>query len=168
MDNYYVGYTTKNQPFYFDKGDYETVRAYTWCINKDGYVVTWNKETKKLIYMHRLLCNLSSNDKYDVDHMNHRRQDNRRENIRVCLHKDNGKNLSLKKNNTSGVTGVRYEKKQNKWYATIMVNYKSINLGYFDDFSEAVKCRYEAEEKYFGKYSYNNSITNGAEIIENN
>ena len=49
-----------------------------------------------------------------------------------------------------------------------MVDYKSISLGYFDDFSEAVKCRYEAEEKYFGKYSYNNSITNGAEIIENN
>ena len=36
------------------------------------------------------------------------------------------------------------------------------------DFSEAVKCRYEAEEKYFGKYSYRNSITNGAERIERN
>lgn len=123
---------------------------------------------QKFVYMHRLLCGLYNGEKYDVDHMNHQRHDNRKNNIRICSHKNNNRNLAISKNNTSGVTGVRYDNSAHKWYATIMVNYKSISLGYFDDFSEAVKCRYEAEEKYFGKYSYNNSITNGAEIIENN
>lgn len=100
--------------------------------------------------------------------MNHQRYDNRKNNIRICSHKNNNRNLAISKNNTSGVTGVRYDNSAHKWYATIMVDYKSISLGYFDDFSEAVKCRYEAEEKYFGKYSYRNSITNGAERIERN
>lgn len=37
------------------------------------------------------------------------------------------------------------------------VNYKDIYLGYYKDFDEAVKVRKEAEEKYFGEYSYDNS-----------
>ena len=39
-----------------------------------------------------------------------------------------------------------------------MFDYKAINLGYFDTFEEAVKERKEAEEKYFGEYSYDNSM----------
>ena len=39
-----------------------------------------------------------------------------------------------------------------------MFNYKAINLGYFDTFEEALKTRKLAEEKYFGTYSYDNSM----------
>lgn len=49
-----------------------------------------------------------------------------------------------------------------------MVNYKTIRLGTFDRSDDALKARREAEDKYFGNYSYNNSIMNGAEIIERN
>ena len=167
-DNYFIGYTTKNEPFYFDKEDYELVKDYTWCINADKYVVTWDKELQEFVYMHRLICGLYNGEKYDVDHMNHQRYDNRKNNLRVCSHRNNGKNLSLAKNNTSGITGVRFDNKLQKWIVEIMVNYKTIWLGTFDKSDDALKARREAEDKYFGNYSYNNSIMNGAEIIERN
>jgi len=55
------------------------------------------------------------------------------------------------KNNKSGVTGVSFKKKLQKWVAQISKNGKVIHLGYFDDFEEAVMCRKEAELKYYGK-----------------
>ena len=40
-----------------------------------------------------------------------------------------------------------------------MLNYQKNILGFYSDFDEAVKVRKEAEEKYFGKYSYDNSMS---------
>ena len=50
------------------------------------------------------------------------------------------------------------ESKESLWVAYISINYKQITLGYFHDFNDAVKARKQAEEKYFGEYSYDNSI----------
>ena len=50
------------------------------------------------------------------------------------------------------------------WYSQIKVKgQKRITLGYFNDFDDAVKARKNAEEKYFGEYSYDNSIQNSKE-----
>ena len=72
-------------------------------------------------------------------------------------------NLYIKRiDNTSGVTGVCFDKRINKWYAQIKVkNKKRITLGYFTNFEEAVVARKEAEQKYFGEYSYDNSLIIG-------
>ena len=69
----------------------------------------------------------------------------------------NQMNSKLSSNNTSGVTGVYWVKKCNKWNANIKINNKYIHLGNFTDFDDAVKARKEAEQKYFGEYSYSNS-----------
>lgn len=66
-------------------------------------------------------------------------------------------NEKLSKNSTSGVTGVHYYKSRNKWTAQIGVNKKMIHLGYFENFDDAVKTRKEAEEHYYGNFSYENS-----------
>ena len=66
-------------------------------------------------------------------------------------------NVGIKRNNTSGVTGVSWDKAENKWKAQIGINNKMIHLGRFDNFDEAVKARQEAEQKYFGEYSYDSS-----------
>jgi hypothetical protein len=65
-------------------------------------------------------------------------------------------NKRLLDSNISGVAGVRFENK--KWVAYIKVNYKKIWLGAFDNFEDAVNARKVAEEKYFGEYSYDNSM----------
>ena len=66
-------------------------------------------------------------------------------------------NAKLRSNNTSGVTGVSFNKKRNKWVSTICINKKRIQLGGFDNFEDAILARKQAEEKYFGEYSYDNS-----------
>ena len=42
-----------------------------------------------------------------------------------------------------------------------MLNYKRMHLGDFDEFEDAVDARKQAEEKYFGEFSYDNSIKIG-------
>ena len=66
-------------------------------------------------------------------------------------------NTRLKSNNTSGVTGVNWDKRYNKWEARIKKDYKQIHLGYFNDFEDAVKARKDAEKKYFGEFAYDYS-----------
>ncbi len=43
------------------------------------------------------------------------------------------------------------EKRKNRWIVTITINYKTIYLGTFYDFEKAVKCRENAEIKFYGE-----------------
>lgn len=52
------------------------------------------------------------------------------------------------KNNSSGVTGVYFDTRNQKWRATITVNYKKIRLGYYTEFEKAVEARKNAEKFY--------------------
>lgn len=109
--------------------------------------------------MHKLLY---PNSIY-VDHINHRRNDNRKCNLRAVTPSQNNMNMGLRSDNNSGVTGVHWDKNTNKWMSRIGINKKRIHLGYFDSFEDAVKARKNAEEKYFKEYSYDNSIKEGNE-----
>lgn len=152
-----LGFTSKGEEFYFDLEDYDKIKDYYWRMNDRGYIVT----TSKSISMHRLITN--PHDGMVVDHINHNKYDNRKNNLRVYYQKENTRNSSIAKNNTSGVTGVCFVSSKNKWLAYIKVNYKFINLGYFDTFEEAVSTRKEAEEKYFGEFamSVNERVVRG-------
>lgn len=66
-------------------------------------------------------------------------------------------NRQLAANNKTGVTGIFWHTKLAKWRATIQINNHQIFLGDYDNFDDAVKARKEAEEKYFGEWSYDNS-----------
>lgn len=57
--------------------------------------------------------------------------------------------------NTSGRTGVYWDKEKSKWNPKIAVQYKQKHLGYFDKFEDAVKARVEAEILYFGEENAN-------------
>ena len=54
-------------------------------------------------------------------------------------------------NNTSGNTGVYWNKIQKQWFARIYINKKMIHLGYYDKKSDAIKARKDAEKKYMPK-----------------
>lgn len=81
-----------------------------------------------------------------IDHINHKRHDNRIENLRVASRLENSKNKTLHRNNTSGHAGVH--KARGKWGANIRVNYRLIHLGLFDSFEDAVIARENAEIQY--------------------
>ena len=52
---------------------------------------------------------------------------------------------------------MSYDKRDNKWDAYLMFNRKKISLGSFDEIKDAIKARKEAEQKYYGEFSYDNS-----------
>lgn len=150
---YGVGYTSKGEKFYFDLEDYDIIKDYCWCIDQYGYV-RGNTKTSK-IKMHRLITGCIEG--MVVDHINHNKTDNRKTNLRICTQQKNNMNRSIVSQNTSGVTGVFWNKNNDKWGANIGLNGKTIYLGIYDNFEDAVEARMKAEKKYFGEYSYNNS-----------
>lgn len=58
----------------------------------------------------------------------------------------------INKNNSTGVRGVTFDRKRNKWVAQITFQRKNYNLGRYDDKEDAIKARLESEERFFGKY----------------
>lgn len=153
---YGIGYTAKGEEFYFDLEDYDKIKDYCWCLDKDGYVVSHlsgTRNNRKGIKMHRLLFP----DSKKIDHIKHMNHDNRKSELRPVTASQNCMNRSLLSNNTSGITGVSYSKTEDRWIAHIAINNKQ-HQKRFVNFEDAVKQRKEWEEKYFGEYSYDNSM----------
>ena len=96
--------------------------------------------------------------KKEIDHIKHNTKDNRKCMLRVVSHSENQKNNQLASNNTSGFTGVFYDKRDGFWYARITNNNTVINLCRCRNKDDAIKARKEAEELYFGEYSFENSM----------
>ena len=59
---------------------------------------------------------------------------------------------TVRSNNSSGVPGVVWRKKDRRWSADIGFKGKRYYLGLYDRFDDAVKARKEAEAKYFGAF----------------
>ena len=87
--------------------------------------------------------------KDQIDHINRIGTDNRISNLREATNKQNNQNRSKPSNNTSGCTGVRWNKQNSKWRAQIMHNYKQISLGYFTTLEEALSARKAAQKLYW-------------------
>lgn len=83
-----------------------------------------------------------------IDHINHKRWDNRWCNLREVAHQDNHKNKPLQSNNKSGYHGVGWNETRQKWASAIKVNGRRILLGRFKTKEEAIRVRKEAEIKY--------------------
>lgn len=116
-------------------------------VEQQGYVVI--KFQNRNYKAHRLIWLLVTGSwpKGQIDHINHRRADNRWTNLRDVSQQVNTLKRVKAITNTSGRTGV-YPAKSGKWIARIYVMGKQINLGTFSCFDDAVKAREEAEQMY--------------------
>ena len=160
-NEYGIGYTFNNKPFYFDLEDYELIKNYTWH-ESNGYLIShvWENGIRTTIRIHRLILGLAEDRKFGifVDHINHDLFDNRKANLRIVNNAQNQMNKVIASNNTSTVKGVHFDKLDNKWVARISVNGERISLGRFFSFDEAVNVRKKAEEELYKDYSYENSM----------
>jgi hypothetical protein len=126
--------------------------------DKDGYLqIKLAKDSKPhMKIVHRLVAQAfipNPNNKPCVDHIGNDKQNNNVNNLRWATIQENTFNKSKQKNNTSGLTGVRFHKGSKKWEARIRYNGKENYLGYFDTKEEALEARLKAVEKYFGEYA---------------
>jgi hypothetical protein len=82
-----------------------------------------------------------------IDHIDGNPSNNKIKNLREVSQQCNLRNTGNWITNTSGVKGVSWCKKGNKWMAKICVNGKQKNLGYYKNFNDAVMARYQAEKE---------------------
>ncbi len=150
---YGIGYCTNTgNKFYFDMDDYDKINNYSWrehIHNKTGYncVIAERGDNKKIIRMQWIVAG-----KY-YDHIDRNSLNNRKYNLRPSTISENNQNRSKMSNNTSGVTGVYWNKKANKWCAYIMYDNKRLHLGSFLEKDDAIKARLIAEKKYHGEFA---------------
>lgn len=148
---YGIGWTLNtNHEFYFDVEDYDKIKDYCWSehIHKTGNYRSLDARdpvTHKIIRMHYLIT-----DKYS-DHINLNTLDNRKENLRSVTRNQNAQNHSLRQDNTSGFSGVTWNKEHQHWRAQINANKVHYFLGSFNTKEEAIVARLQAELHYFGK-----------------
>jgi hypothetical protein len=88
------------------------------------------------------------NDPLAIDHINGDRADNRLENLRAADTITNGRNLGLKKNNTSGVPGVYWSNRDRVWKSQIRANGKIVALGQYRNKDAAIRVRRIAEKAH--------------------
>ncbi|HIE5873633.1 TPA: HNH endonuclease signature motif containing protein [Pseudomonas aeruginosa] len=84
-----------------------------------------------------------------VDHLNHRRDDNRLSNLREASHSENQRNASLCRRNTSGELEISLEASRQKWRVLISIDEtgKRKHIGYFCSFEEARSARDKAYKR---------------------
>lgn len=167
---YGIGYLNNSEKtFLFDKEDYDKIASYTWYLSDNGYVISStyrNTNEEKVVLLHRVVMGLTDDDAECADHIDHNTLDNRKSNLRVCTIQKNNCNQKVSSKNTSGITGVSFHKQTQKWRARINFCGEEIYLGTYIKLEDAIKARREAEDKYFGEYSYRNSMSSIKTSIE--
>lgn len=139
-----------------DIDDIDKVKTLSWTLykssgNRAPYVVN----IKNNYILSRYILGLDNKDSREVIFKNKDTLDCRKNNLIIATASQRMQNSKIFTTNTSGYKGVCWLKKQNKWMAKIIVNYKQIYLGAFSDIQDAVAARKSAEEKYFGEFAYN-------------
>ena len=91
--------------------------------------------------------------KEEIDHKDGNTCNNRFLNLRPASRADNCQNRGIHRNNTSGVKGVSFYKRNGKWRCRIAVNNKAIHLGYFVTIEEASEAYANAAREHFGDFA---------------
>jgi hypothetical protein len=123
-------------PLVWDEEDTWLLEQYSWHINGAGYVSAGGYRL-----FHRLV--LKAVEGQEVHHLNHNKLDCRKENLTFTSHSENlraswaRKPLAqrLPRNSTTGIVGVSWDNKSNKWRA--YTTHPMQVIGRTQDFFEA-------------------------------
>ena len=88
-----------------------------------------------------------------VDHINRNKADNRWCNLREATRSQNAQNAGLQENNTSGVRGVHWNKREGKWCVRCMLGGKRYSFGLYDDLKTAAAVAADARKKLYGEFA---------------
>lgn len=136
-----------------DVEDIEKIKDYCWALSHYGYATT-HLSIKKRMFMHRLICGVENNNFGSIDHINHNKLDNRKNNLRYF--ESNIFNLhNLDLNKTRSKTGVMNIYLKNDKYE---VKYKRFGKTYFVGIFESLEI---AKQELYKSFEKNNFIFGG-------
>jgi len=132
-----------------DRENYHRVEKFRWYLGDNGYAVR-NCKKGETSLLHKILLEVGPNE--EVDHRDRDRLNNRKYNLRPCTRLKNCYNSGIMSNNTSGITGISWDKKKELWDTYISADKQFIRLGLFSNFAKAVETRKQAEKHYFKEF----------------
>ena len=129
-------------------------------LNHEGYkrCDLYNNKKRFTKSIHRMIADAfipNPENKECVDHINGNRQENSLNNLRWASKTENGINKKIQTNNSTGYTGVMFDKRCNKYFSQIKYNNKIYHLGTFDNISDAVEARLRKSEELFKDFQSN-------------
>jgi hypothetical protein len=149
-------YDNKSRPkcqVVIDVEDYDMIKQFKWYSDTKTKMITNNQ----IGFLSRFIMGVSD-PQLLVDHINHDRLDNRKENLRVCIHAENIRNQLTRSTNTSGYKGVTWHKKYKRWQAQIGYNGKVITIGRFKNKKDAALAYNKKALELFGEFAYLNDV----------
>jgi hypothetical protein len=108
------------------------------------------KINKKLQLAHRLAWFFVHGEwpNGHIDHIDRNPKNNAIKNLRLCSHSENHQNTGVRADNSSGVTGVSWLKRNKKWLAYINKNGVRHRIGLFRDIDSAISARLDAKKQF--------------------
>ncbi|WP_051586304.1 HNH endonuclease [Selenomonas sp. AE3005] len=137
--------------------DYEAVNQYNWTKHNKGYVCA--KINGVNVLLHRFIMELKHGHANFamVDHINHRKTDNRRENLRLVDAAANARNRMKSQGKASkykGVTRKRLKNGEYRYIARIFTTGHELHyLGSYVTEEAAAMAYNKAAIEYFGDYA---------------
>lgn len=142
-----------------DAEDIPKLLEYKWHVHRkwDGIpnaVMGRRKGSKKLVYLHRVILDLSEDDP-EVDHISGFPLDNRKINLRLATRSQQLANRTKETNRktSSQYKGVTWHKTNKRWIAQIKINQKRYHLGCFINEEDAAKAYDKAAKEAFGEFA---------------
>ena len=139
-----------------DAEDVHLVDGFCWHALPYGYSTYASRQkniggNRKNFHMHRVIA--QTPDHLFTDHIDGDGLNNRRANLRNATCAQNNSNKKLRSDNTSGLLGVSWHKRDEKWAAQIATGGKTIHLGYFLSPREAHEAYSAAAKSLHGEFA---------------
>jgi hypothetical protein len=151
--------TKRKHEILVDDEDFESLNLHRWNIGGGGYAlrlirVPGSPPGKyRSEYMHRRIMGLKFGDPGIVDHVNRIITDNRRSNLRICTRAENTRNRAASKISKSGIKGVSWCVRDERWVAHITFSHKQKNLGSFHTKEDALEAYTQAAIRLHGAFA---------------
>lgn len=121
-----------------------------WSPRGDGYPVT--TIDGRGVALHHLIAGRppagKQTDHEDLDILN-----NRRRNLRHATKAQNVRNVKCRSHSTTGLKGVRFDKRYGTWQARITVSRRPIHLGTYSTKEDAARVYDDAAREHFGEFA---------------
>lgn len=89
-----------------------------------------------------------------TDHIDRTRTANRIDNLRPATASENALNRPAPRQNTSGIKGVWFDRRRNKWVAEVCINNRKHYIGQFADLQAAAEARRGALARLAGEFAH--------------
>jgi hypothetical protein len=109
----------------------------------------------KPYYVHRIIyCMINRKwPKNQIDHIDNNKLNNVPENLREATTAQNSRNRKVTSRSTSGLKGAYYDKRKNKWRASIKTNGKFKHIGHYETAEEAHAAYCKVAEEMHGEFA---------------